>query len=67
MNFPVHLDPGDTRYVEFGAQPSGGGGEGGDPTTSTLLGLIGLVLLLAGGGLGYYAARSRRGDRMSLR
>jgi hypothetical protein len=67
MNFPVHLDPGDTRYVEFGAQPSGGGGEGGDTTTSTLLGLIGLVLLLAGGGLGYYAARSRRGDRMSLR
>jgi hypothetical protein len=67
MNFPVHLDPGDTRYVEFGAQPSGGGGDGGDSTTSTLLGIIGLVMLLAGGGLGYYAARSGRADRMSLR
>jgi hypothetical protein len=67
MNFPVHLDPGDTKYVEFGAQPSGSGGGGGESTTSTLLGIIGVVLLVAGGGLGYYAARVRRPDRMSLR
>ena len=67
MNFPVHLDPGDTKYVEFGAQPSGGEGQSGDSTTSTLLGIIGVVMLLAGGGLGYFAARSRRSDRMSLR
>jgi len=66
MNYPVHLDPGATKYVEFGAQPSGGGG-GGDSTTSTLLGIIGVAMLLAGGGLGYYAARSRRPDRLSFR
>jgi hypothetical protein len=67
MNFPVHLDPGDTKFVEFGAQPSGAGGGGGESTTSTLLGIVGVVLLAAGGGLGYYAARTRRPDRMSLR
>jgi hypothetical protein len=31
------------------------------------LGIIGVVMLLAGGGLGYYAARSRRPDRLSFR
>jgi hypothetical protein len=67
MNFPVHLEPGDTKFVEFGAQPSGAGVGGGDSTTSTLLGIIGVVMLLAGGGLGYYAARSRRPDRLSFR
>jgi LysM repeat protein len=66
MNYPVHLEPGDTKYLEFGAQPRTGGG-GGDSTTSTLLGIIGVVMLLAGAGLGYYAARSRRPDRMSFR
>ncbi len=68
MNTPVHLDPGDTKYVEFGAQPAGalgGGGEGGG--RSLVLGLFGLALLLAAAGLGYYATRYGRAERLSLR
>lgn len=68
MNLPVHLEPGDTKYVEFGAQPSGGLMAGpGAGSRSTLLGLLGLLLLVAAGGIGYYAARYGRRDRMSLR
>jgi hypothetical protein len=70
MNLPVRLEPGDTKYVEFGAQPSaaiggGPGQNGGD--RSTLLGLLGVLLLLAAGGLGYVASRYRRRTPMSLR
>ncbi|NIS82364.1 MAG: LysM peptidoglycan-binding domain-containing protein [Anaerolineales bacterium] len=70
MNLPVRLEPGEINHVQFGAQPSsaiqdligeGGGGR------STLLGLLGLFLLIAGGGLGYYATRLRRGTPRSLR
>lgn len=68
MNAPVSLNPGDTKYVEFGAQPAGtlarGGGGGG---RSLVLGLLGLALVLAAAGLGYYAARASRADRLSLR
>ncbi|MEW6567526.1 MAG: LysM domain-containing protein [Chloroflexota bacterium] len=68
MNTPVRLSPGDTKYVEFGAQPLGSaGGVGGGDSRSTLLGLVGLVLLLAAIGLGYYASRYGRKDRYSLR
>ena len=70
MSLPVRLNPGEIKYVQFGAQPSSAiqdllGDAGGG--RSTLLGFLGLVLLLAGGGLGYYAARLRRGTPRSLR
>jgi hypothetical protein len=70
MSLPVRLNPGEIKYVQFGAQPSsafqdllgdGGGGR------STILGFLGVILLVAGGGLGYYAARLRRGTPRSLR
>ncbi len=70
MSLPVRLNPGEIKYVQFGAQPSSaiqdllGDGAGG---RSTLLGFLGLILLVAGGGLGYYAARLRRGTQRSLR
>jgi hypothetical protein len=63
MNLPLRLEPGDIKYVQFGAQPSSsiqdsvsvdGGGR------STLLGLLGAFLLIAGLGLGIYASRYRR-------
>lgn len=61
MSVPVRIDAGDTRYVEFAAQPSaalvnnGGGGQ-----RSTALGILGLVLLAAAGGLALYASRLGR-------
>jgi LysM repeat protein len=62
MSVPVRIDAGDTRYVEFAAQPSGAlvnsGGGGGQ--RSTALGLLGLLLLAAAGGLAVYAARLGR-------
>ncbi|MCJ7678129.1 MAG: LysM peptidoglycan-binding domain-containing protein [Anaerolineales bacterium] len=62
MSIPVRLDPGDTRYVEFAAQPSAAlvnSGDGGG-TRSTALGLLGLLLLAAAAGLAVYAARLGR-------
>ncbi len=70
MSLPVRLNPGEIKYVQFGAQPSsafqdflgdGGGGR------STVLGFLGVLLLIAGCGLGYYAVRMRRGTPRSLR
>lgn len=63
MNLPLRLEPGDIKYVQFGAQPSSSiqeamGVDGGG--RSTLLGLLGVFLLLAGLGLGFYAYRYRR-------
>jgi hypothetical protein len=63
MNLPLRLEPGDIKYVQFGAQPSSsiqdamGADAGG---RSTLLGLLGVFLLLAGLGLGFYASRYKR-------
>jgi hypothetical protein len=62
MSVPVRIDPGDTRYVEFAAQPSAAlvnSGEGGG-TRSTALGILGLLLLAAAGGLAVYATRLGR-------
>jgi len=62
MSVPVRLDPGDTRYVEFAAQPSAAlvnSGDGGG-ARSTALGLLGLLLLAAAGGLAVYATRLGR-------
>jgi hypothetical protein len=69
MSLPVRLNPGEIKYVQFGAQPSSAFqdflGDGGG--RSTILGFLGVLLLVAGGGLGYYAARMRRGTPRSLR
>jgi LysM repeat protein len=67
MNIAIALEPGDIKHVEFGAQRSGLSGTspvnaGG--SRSTLLGGVGLVLLVGAGLLGYYAwSMTRRGRR----
>ncbi len=62
MSVPVRIDVGDTRYVEFAAQPSAAlvnnGEDGGQ--RSTPLGILGLLLLVAAGGLAVYASRLGR-------
>jgi hypothetical protein len=69
MNIAITLQPGDIKHVEFGAQRSGQSGtspvEGGG--RSTLLGTVGLVILLAAGLLGYYAWRLNRQTPASMR
>ena len=68
MNIPVRLAPGEIKYIEFGAQASAGlGGGGPEGTRSTVLGVIGIVLLLAAGGLAYFATRYGQRTPMSLR
>jgi hypothetical protein len=68
MSMPLRLVAGDIKYVQFGAQPSAalidlvpnGGGSG-----SLWLGIFGIFLLLAAGGLAYYASRySRRSVKL---
>jgi hypothetical protein len=70
LNAPVSTRPGDIKYLQFGAQPSSalleGEGQAGGPRSS-LLGLIGLLLLVAAGGLGWYASRLSRAQPRSLR
>ncbi len=59
---PLTLKPGDQTTMNFGAQassllnPGGAGGTGRNP----LLGIAGLVLVLAGGGMAFFIWRSRR-------
>jgi hypothetical protein len=59
---PITLLPGDQSTLNFGAQagsllnPGGVGGTGRNP----LLGIAGLVLVLAGGGMAFFIWRSRR-------
>jgi len=70
LNAPVSIQPGDIKYLQFGAQPSSAllGGEGSDGSSrSGLLGLVGLLLLLAAGGLGFYAQRLSKVQPRSLR
>jgi hypothetical protein len=70
LNAPVSVLPGDIKYLQFGAQPSsalvGGDGPSG-AGRSTLLGVIGLLLLIAAGGLGFYASRLSKSQPRSLR
>lgn len=70
LNAPVSVLPGDIQYLQFGAQPSsallGGDGAGGE-SRSSLLGIIGLLLLVAAGGLGFYASRLSKSQPRSLR
>jgi hypothetical protein len=63
MSVPLRLQAGDIKYVDFGAQPSAalaGITASENERPSTLLGVIGVVLLLAAGGLAYYATRYGR-------
>jgi hypothetical protein len=62
MSVPVRIDPGDTRYVEFAAQPSAAlvNSGGGNGQRSSALGILGLLLLAAAGGLAVYATRLGR-------
>lgn len=70
MSLPLRLAPGEIKYVEFGAQASGALGgpvSAEEQARSTLLGILGVGLVLAAGGLGYYASRlNRRTDRKSV-
>lgn len=69
MNLPVSLAPGDIAFVQFGAQANSSivtvDQEGGG--NSLLLGFIGLLFLLAAGGLGFYASRMSKRSPRSFR
>jgi hypothetical protein len=70
MNLPISLNPGDRKFVQFGAQPSSAISNaivGGAESSSLLLGLLGAVLLIGGIGLGVYASRLGRKTPRSLR
>ncbi len=70
LNAPVEVQPGDIKYLQFGAQPSSAllGADGPDGGgRSSLLGIIGLVLLGAAGALGFYASRLNKSQPRSLR
>lgn len=56
----IELAPGDTSYLNFGAQLSGVSaaqktGDGEDGGRSPIVGILGLFLLLGGAGLGFYS------------
>ena len=70
LNVPVSLNPGDIKYLQFGAQPSSaienefsGVGSG----RSALLGIVGVVFLRLAGGLAVYASRMGRKTPSSFR
>ncbi len=62
MNVPVRLLPGDTKFVQFGGQPSAAILQisRSEDQGSTLLGVLGLALLAGAGIVGFYAVRSGR-------
>jgi hypothetical protein len=62
LNYTIEVKAGDQIFVDFGAQKGGASqpeepGTAGNGNSSGLLGILGIVLLLAGGGLGVYAWR----------
>jgi hypothetical protein len=68
LNVGITLNPGDVKYLQFGAQPGAGLANTTDSAgRSALLGLVGAVLLLSAAGLGYYATRLGRKTPRSLR
>lgn len=67
LNYTLDVKAGDTAIVDFGAQskeivvdPAAEEGNGGGDGTSTLLGAVGILLLLGGAGLGFYAWRTSK-------
>ena len=61
MTSAVEVTPGDTVYIDFGAQAKTAAAATNPPNrVSPLLGLVGAVLLLAGIGLGVYVWRIMR-------
>ncbi len=66
LAYKLDLKQGDRAFVDFGAQSTQttvsqpATGSGGGNITSTLLGIVGGLLLLGGAGLGWYAWRSGR-------
>lgn len=66
LSVTVSLFPGDTSFINFGAQPSSvfepltDPVQPGGPSTNSLIGVIGVTLLLAGAGIGVWAAISNR-------
>lgn len=67
VNIGVHIEPGETKFVAFGAQPSGASAGGGGQGRSTLLGLVGVLLIVGAAALGLYASRYGRGRSRLLR
>jgi len=65
----IELTPGDTSFLNFGAQLSGAGaaqetGGGGEESgRSPLLGILGILILLGGAGLGVYSLFINRQKR----
>jgi len=66
LSYELKVNPGDIAFVDFGAQSrettvsSSDGSDGS--VVSPALGIFGLLMLLGGGGLGYYAWRSGKPD-----
>lgn len=65
LNYSLDVKAGDRAFVDFGIQSRDvvvdpGAGEPADGGRSPLLGAIGILFLLSGGALGYYAWRSGR-------
>jgi hypothetical protein len=65
LNYTLDVKAGDQAFVDFGAQskqntttPADGGGSGG--FRSVVMGILGAILLLGGGGLGWYAYQMRQ-------
>jgi len=63
MNLGITLEAGDVSYIQFGAQTSGAIDLPDNDQVnqrSLVLGILGVVLLLAAGGIGFYAYRYSR-------
>lgn len=66
LSYSLKVNAGDRAFVDFGAQSKDvvvdPGAEGSGGGTSTALVIFGMLLLLGGAGLGYYAWRSSKPD-----
>ncbi len=68
LSYTLEVNAGDRAFVPFGAQSQdvvadpGTEDDGSAGGTSTVLGIFGALLLLGGGGLGYYAWRTGKPD-----
>jgi hypothetical protein len=60
MNTPLRLEPGAKAFVAFAVQVSQQQSSGTSSSRSSSLGIIGLVLLVAAGGLAFYLSRQAR-------